>query len=140
MSNFLMTFMDFILSTFAFNESLSASSTLQGEHTIGMAPGFMSKWTKAFLIVLTLPNKSGYSCITRAFGLVSSIFVLRGTGGNIEFLSSDPCIFPTGVNELVSATCTFLHLHLSSHCMAIRPKSIQRCNPRIILISGTSVT
>ena len=57
-SSFLMTFMDSILSNSSFNESLSASGTLPGEHTIGVAPGFTSKWTTAFLIVPTTSNKS----------------------------------------------------------------------------------
>ena len=58
MSNFLMTFMDSILSNSSFNGSLRACDALLGEHTIGLASGFMSKWTMAFFIVLTPWNKS----------------------------------------------------------------------------------
>ena len=64
MSNFLMTFIDSILSNSSFNESQSEPGTLLGEHTIGTASGFTSKCTTAFLIVPTPSNKSGYNFIT----------------------------------------------------------------------------
>ena len=64
MSNFLMTFMDFILSNSFFNESQRASGTLLGEHTIGTASGFTSKCTTPFFIVTTPSNTSGYNFIT----------------------------------------------------------------------------
>ena len=63
MSNFLMTFIDSILSNSSFNESQRASGTLLGEHTIGTASGFTSKCTTAFFIVPTESNRSGFNFI-----------------------------------------------------------------------------
>ena len=63
MSNFLITFIDSILSNSSFNGSHSASGTLLGEHTMGTASGFTSKCTTAFFIVPSPSNKSGYNFI-----------------------------------------------------------------------------
>ena len=135
-SNFCITFI--VLSNPSFNESLRASGTLLGEHITGVVLALHPSvwqhfwWCQPIKQVWVQLHNMGFG-----IGLID-LCVERKLEVKLNLYQHFP--FSIKVNSLVSATHTFLHLQLSSHCMTINLKSIQSHNPSNILVSRTSVT